>query len=142
MLAHYRMGDAELVTSETMKMELEKIAPQYREPYVAIYQSLVQVQYVAPSRRGQTHFVWGGLGGMVQGGIMDEPDFARLRQILGPGPTHSPDAEHIFEALSANTPYFITADRKSILNHQAEIEAAFPAIKLRYPTDFVTEMGW
>jgi hypothetical protein len=142
MFAHYRMGDTELVTSETMKSELEKIDPQNRAPYLSIYQSLVQVPYAAPSRRGQTHFVHGGLGGMVQGGIVDEPDFARLRQILGLGAKHLPDAEHIFEPINAKIPYFITADRRSILNHQATVEAAFPAIKLRDPVEFVTEMGW
>jgi len=35
---------------------------------------------------------------MMQGGIIDEHDFAQLRQILGTGQKHLLDAEHIFQA--------------------------------------------
>lgn len=141
MFAHYRLGNVKLVTSQAMKVELDKIDAKDRGPHLAIYVSLGQVPYVPPSRPGQRSNIYGGRGGFVQGGIIDEPDFSQLRQMLGLGKKHWPDAEHLFEAIKAGVAYFVTADYKSILKHRAKVESAFP-IKLRDPTDFVSEMGW
>jgi hypothetical protein len=124
-----------------MKTELDKIDAKDREPYLAIYQSLGQVPYVPPARPGQGAYIYGGRGGFVQGGIVDEPDFANLRQILGVGKKHWPDAEHVFEAIKAGVPYFVTADYRSILKHRDKVESSFP-IKLRDPAELVAEMGW
>jgi hypothetical protein len=141
MFAHYRIGDLRLLTSQAMKTELDKIDANDRGPYLAIYQSLGQVPYLAPARPGQRSYIYGGRRGFVQGGIIDEPDFASLRQILGLGNKHWPDAEHLFEAITAGVQYFVTADYNSILKHRTKVESGFP-IRLRDPSEFVTEMSW
>ena len=124
-----------------MKTELDKIDAKDKGPYLAIYQSLGQVPYVAPARPGQHSHIYGGRGGFVQGGIIDEPEFAEFRKILGLGKKHWPDAEHLFEAIKAGVSYFVTADYRSILKHRPILESRFP-VKLRDPTEFVIEMGW
>src|SRR5258708_1880384 len=110
MFAHHRIGNVKLVTSEAMKTELDRIDAKDRGPYLAIYHSLGQVPYVAPARPGQRSYIYGGRGGFVQGGIMDEPEFAEFRQILGLGKKHWPDAEHLFEATKAGVSDFVTAN--------------------------------
>ncbi len=140
-------GDIDLVTSQTMKAELQNIKPEDLAiydfaQYVELYDRLGKVPYVSPAKPGQVSYVDGGRGGMTQGGIVEEPEFAELRQILGLSRRHWNDADHLAQAIIAQINYFITVDYNSILNKRQEVERAFPTIKLGDPTEFVREMGW
>jgi hypothetical protein len=148
-LTRWNQGDVNLVTSKTMKEELERakdIDPNDIAPYIALYDQLVKVPYVAPSKPGTTSYTHGGSLGFTHSAIQDNPLFEKLRNILGLGRSHWNDADHLFEAISAKSDFFITVDYNSILNHRPEVEAESAAasspIKLRDPTEFVTEMGW
>ncbi len=51
------------------------------------------------------------------------------------------DAHHVMLAIREHCKFFITCDARSILKYRNDIEAEFPAIKLRQSSEVVAALG-
>lgn len=68
--------------------------------------------------------------------VPNEDDYKVLRS-LG---LQDMDAKHIAIAIHHQCDYFLTRDRRSILNHRDRVQAQFPAIKLMRPAELLADL--
>ena len=81
----------------------------------------------------------GTLGSSSLGGALyiEDADLALLRKLV---PDRN-DARYLFQAIKGGgVYYFVTADVKTIVRYAPEIEAAFPPLLVRKPSQLVTEL--
>lgn len=72
--------------------------------------------------------------------IREDPLFTNLKQIFD-----KDDAEHIFQAIRHNLDYFLTLDRKTILNRVGEREGQLEKLNLEIrfvsPKELIQELN-
>ncbi len=137
-LERRKRGEIVLCTSRVAKEELDRHAQSGtgRTEHL-IYLLLDDVpavldQFVIPAQLGNS-----SQGGGLTGGVLVK-DFllGKLEQIL----PHEDDCRHIFQAAHNGMDYFVTDDRKSILQYAEAVEQIVP-LKLRSPSQLATELA-
>jgi len=137
-ISFWKQGYIECYTSEDVKKELEKIPEKYKKQideaqtiWMLLEKSQNFVEKV--SRAGWGAVMWGEAP--WGGGVVDvDPVFQKIRSIF-PGEA---DQRHIFLAIRNKIEYFVTYDKKTILNqakeHEREIQEL--GIKILSPLEF------
>lgn len=127
-----------VVTSEITRREMETWRGKNRPAAERVFYLLEKVEFI------QDHTVHGfanqeGPMGTVCSYpiVSDDPASRELRDI-GLDRT---DAHHVMLAVHNGCDYFITCDTKSILKYRPDVEAKYPKIKLRKPSELVAELA-
>ncbi len=125
-ISFWEQGYLECYTSDDVKKELEKIPKKYIDQIdksAIIWTLLDKAQDFAEktSRTGWGNVLWGEA--TWGGGVEDvNPVFAKLSSIF----PDSADQRHIFLAIQNKIPFFVTSDKKTILNkvkgHESELQ--------------------
>jgi hypothetical protein len=123
-----KQGSIDVRTSMVTAEELAKVRADARARHEDIYALLEDVPATA-ERFGSDIMLMG------VGGLHEDERLTRLKQIL----PHEADARHLFQAISNDVTYFVTADRRSILRYASELHEAF-GIAVRAPSELVTEL--
>jgi hypothetical protein len=132
-LEAHKTGRLGVVTSHVTLEELAAMSPpQRRAPHETIYSLLVDVPAVPEARTDSSLSLLG-----VGGGTREDPDFAALKVIL----PDVADARHVFQALRNGVAYFVTADARTIVSRAKTLEASFPSIKIRLPSQLAAELS-
>jgi len=118
-------SDVTLAATTVMRDELYKIPARWRGPHDAIANTL----HTLMTSSGVTWL------DPNTGTVVQSPVYASLRRIL----PDEPDARMIAIGVEHSQDYFMTDDRKSILNRRAQVESVC-SIKLRRPTEILGEI--
>jgi hypothetical protein len=122
-----KAGTVDLVTSQVVKREIERIPEHYRQRHADTYNLLADV----PESR--TYGVTSGLGpiGVPMSRHREDPLFTELRSVL----PDSPDAEYVFQAAKNDVAFLITADVDTMIRHTKAV-AKVCQVRLVTPTQF------
>jgi predicted nucleic acid-binding protein len=138
------MATFKLVTSEVARREIEKLEHLPPDPSLdrdkwilgVMYRLLEKVEFIEDHTVLGFHNQWDRYGGVSYPLVQDDPTSSALRQI-GLDRT---DAHHLMLAIRAGCQVFLTCDKRTILNRRHEIESRFPTIKLKEPTELLTDL--
>ncbi len=119
-------GDVTVTGTTVMRDELDQIPMPARAPHDAVYNTL----RVLKTCSGVTWL------DPATSQVVENPTYTDLRAIL----PDEPDARMIAIGVEHSQDYFMTHDRKSVLNRRADVEAICP-IKPRLPTEIVAELA-
>jgi hypothetical protein len=119
-----KAGSVELFTSEVTREEISKIPAEHRTIHFVIYGLLADVplaktHYRIPPFRPAPMF------------RRQDPLLASLEHLL----PDAADALHVFQAAKAGLPYFVTVDRRTLLNHAAAVREVCN-VQLVTPVEF------
>ena len=127
-------GEIALYTSHVIKEEIAKTPAEHRQPLEDLYEMYENVpamdeEFRMPRRLGSVP------SGFTSGPIVQDEALGRLMSIL----PNELDARHIFQAAKNGLDYFITRDKETILNYEAEIRSAV-AIPALLPTELLERL--
>lgn len=129
------MGMIRFVTSHKTKQEILKTPNPHRNSLLQFLHAIVQKVETVPV------YYSGAIGGAPINatpinGNWTEPSYANLKRLFD-----NDDAEHIVQALKAGCDYFMTLDKKTILNrakrHALDVESICGKMALLSPEDVV-----
>jgi hypothetical protein len=118
-------SDVTLAGTTVMRDELNKIPAPHRSPHIAIADTLRTLKTVS----GVTWL------DPNSGAVVESPTYTSLRRIL----PDEPDARMIAIGEEHCQNFYMTDDRKSVLNHREQI-ASVCSIKARRPTEVLAEL--
>jgi len=122
-----------LVTSEAIGAEIRNCTGPHRPDIEHIYNQLLQVPFVEKEVHVGYDSGWHDDLGAWSNPLYDaNPDWQRLKAF---GLTDV-DAHHVMLAARSKCGYFVTCDRRSILNRRQQVEGAY-SLRLLSPTEFV-----
>jgi len=118
-LEAYKQGKVSLVTSPITKEEIGKIPVEHRSKHETIYNLLSDVPIARTFRRGARGMSGFGFSMSMSAGrkILD-PMFKALIALL----PDKDDAKHLYHAAKSEVQYFLTTDKKTILNYCNKIK--------------------
>ena len=135
------VGKLKLVTSEITRREIQKLdsipnIDKDKRHLNVVYRLLEKVEFVEDHRLLGIHSYGDRYTWINSPLIEDDPISSALRQI-GLDKT---DAHHLMLAIRAGCEVFLTCDVRTILKYRREIESQFSTIKLRKPSELITEL--
>jgi predicted nucleic acid-binding protein len=132
-LEAYKQGKVSLVTSPITKEEIEEIPVEHRSKHETIYNLLIDVPIARTFRRGPRGMLGLGLSlRMGAGGKKLDPMFKALIALL----PDKDDAKHLYHAAKSEVQYFLTTDKKTILNYRNKIKEICD-VKALSPQEFM-----
>lgn len=127
-------GQLQLVTSQVTKDEIDQCPEEWKKMHMKAYRLLTKVRYI-PAQEHKGYASQSDQFGFTSWPIMDgHPTWVRLREIG----LDEKDAHHVTLAIENQCDWFLTCDKRTILARRAEIEKAFPAIKLMLPSELMS----
>jgi len=138
----YEQGFIDFYTSETVKKELEKIPKEHKDQLAkaSTIWMLFDKAKMFPTRRSVAG--WGvamwGEARWGDGVERDDPIFKALNSIFD-----NVDAEHIFLCIKNSIPYFVTYDKRTILNRASKNKKLLDeyGIRILSPKEFEDSLG-
>ena len=115
LLAIARHPEVCLLVSRYTRAELESAVDPRKAALLAFFGQLL------PLLQWHDFEIGGGIGDAIGSGIgggSEDPLYTQLRRVFDPG-----DALHIFQAMRSRCSFFLTLDRRTILNRVAEHSA-------------------
>jgi hypothetical protein len=130
-------GKVRVVTSEVTRKETAVWKGANRPPAERVFYLLDKVEFIEDQILLGFHNHWDQTGGCSYPLIEEDSCSTELRQIG----LDRADAHHVMLAIRNGCHYFVTCDAKSILKYRPAVEAMYPTIKLRKPSEVVVDLA-